>query len=92
MSGPTEERKKLAGPPQEFLGPLGGEPSAARLSGGALIDEFVDALWLADGLAKNTLSSSATGRPPASNIQRWPSGRSSTTAVSSPACMALTEG
>ncbi|MDP2811840.1 MAG: sensor domain-containing diguanylate cyclase [Rhodocyclaceae bacterium] len=29
--------KKLAGPPQEFLGSLGGEPSEARLSGGAHI-------------------------------------------------------
>ena len=27
--------KKLAGPPQEFLGPLGGGPSGARASGGA---------------------------------------------------------
>jgi integrase/recombinase XerD len=57
MNEPRKARKKLAGPTQEFLGPLGGEPSAARLSGGALIDEFVDALWLADGLAKNTLAS-----------------------------------
>jgi len=56
MSEPHRARKKLAGPPQEFLGPLGGEPSAARFSGGDLIDEFVDALWLADGLAKNTLA------------------------------------
>jgi integrase/recombinase XerD len=56
MSEPSKERKKLAGPPQEFLGPLGGEPSEARLSGGGLIDEFIDALWLADGLAKNTLA------------------------------------
>ena len=68
MSGPTEERKKLAGPPQEFLGPLGGEPSAARLSGGALIDEFVDALWLADGLAKNTL---AAYRADLTLFSRW---------------------
>jgi ribosome biogenesis GTPase / thiamine phosphate phosphatase len=30
--------KKLAGPSQEFLGPPGGEPSAAKFSGGALID------------------------------------------------------
>ncbi len=32
------EHKKLAGQSQEFLGPLGGEPSVARFSGGALID------------------------------------------------------
>lgn len=32
-----EKREKLAGPPQESLGPLGGEPSAARFSGGSLI-------------------------------------------------------
>lgn len=32
------EHKKLAGPTQEFLGLLGGEPSATRFSGGALID------------------------------------------------------
>ncbi len=29
--------KKLDGPPREFLGPLGGEPSEARFSGGARI-------------------------------------------------------
>ena len=52
-----DAHKKRAGPPQAFLGPLGGEPSAARIAGGgSLIDEFVDALWLADGLAKNTLA------------------------------------
>lgn len=32
-----ESHKKPAGPPQGFLGPLGGEPSEARLSGGAMI-------------------------------------------------------
>lgn len=46
MSRPGKQYKKLAGPPQELPSP----------PGGALIDEFVDALWLADGLAKNTLA------------------------------------
>ena len=56
MKESNKAQKKLAEPPQEFLGPLGGEPKETRIAGGALIDEFIDALWLADGLAKNTLA------------------------------------
>lgn len=41
--------KKLDGPPQEFLGSLGGEPSEARFSGGAYGERVAEFLCMALG-------------------------------------------